>query len=156
MKTPVLLMVYIKPETTIKVVEKLKEINARKIYVSINIPPDNNTKDIKKNLEVKKIIQNINWNCKIFIKLRKKHVSAYISYRDAFNWFFKKEKEKIVLEDDTVPNKSFFMFCDKMLKRYRNNNKISQICGSSFINEKVKKESSYFYSNYTLCWGYAT
>ena len=48
MKTPVLLMVYIKPETTIKVVEKLKEINARKIYVSINIPPDNNTKDIKK------------------------------------------------------------------------------------------------------------
>ena len=54
MKTPVLLMVYIKPETTIKVVEKLKEINARKIYVSINIPPDNNTKDIKKNLEVKK------------------------------------------------------------------------------------------------------
>ena len=156
MKTPVLLMVYIKPETTIKVVEKLKEINARKIYVSINIPPDNNTKDIKKNLEVKKIIQNINWNCKIFIKLRKKHVSAYISYRDAINWFFKKEKEGIVLEDDTVPNKSFFMFCDKMLKRYRNNNKISQICGSSFINQKVKRESSYFYSNYTLCWGYAT
>lgn len=156
MKTPVLLMVYIKPETTIKVVEKLKEIRARKIYISINIPPNKNKSDIKKNLEVKKIIGNINWNCKIFIKQRKNHVNAYISYRDAINWFFKREKEGIVLEDDTVPNKSFFTFCAKMLKRYRNNYKISQICGSSFINKRTKKESSYFFSNYNLCWGYAT
>ena len=48
MKTPVLLMVYIKPETTIKVVEKLKEISARKIYISINIPPNKKKSDIKK------------------------------------------------------------------------------------------------------------
>ena len=61
MKTPVLLMVYIKPETTIKVVEKLKEIRARKIYISINIPPNKNKSDIKKNLEVKKIIGNIKY-----------------------------------------------------------------------------------------------
>ena len=70
--------------------------------------------------------------------------------------FLKNEKEGIVLEDDTVPNNSFFLFCSAMLKKYRNNHKISQICGSSFKNQKFMNEPSYFFSNYNLCWGYAT
>ena len=38
MKTPILLMVYIKPQTTLKVIKRLREVKAPKIYVSINIP----------------------------------------------------------------------------------------------------------------------
>ncbi len=156
MKTPILLMVYIKPKTTIKVINRLRDIRPSKIYISINIPPKENKLDLQKNIKVKKIIKSINWKCKIFIKERKKYVNAYISYRDAINWFFKKEKEGIVLEDDTVPNKSFFIFCSKMLKRYRDDKKISQICGSSFQNQRNGKKPNYFFSNYNLCWGYAT
>ena len=95
MKTPILLMVYIKPNTTFEVVKKLREVRPTKIYISINIPPKENKLDLKKNLEVKKIIKKINWNCKIFLKERKKHVSAYISYRDAINWFLKMKKKAL-------------------------------------------------------------
>ena len=37
MNTPILLMVYIKPETTIKIIERLQDIEPKKIYISINI-----------------------------------------------------------------------------------------------------------------------
>jgi hypothetical protein len=155
MKTPILLMVYIKPETTLKVIKRLREVKVPKIYVSINIPLRNKKSEIKKNKKVIEIIKTIDWNCKIILKKRKNYVDSYTSYKEAINWFFKNEKEGIILEDDTLPNKSFFYFCENMLKIYRNNKKISQICGSSFIN-KIKSKNKYSFSNYTLCWGYAT
>ena len=155
MKTPILLMVYIKPQTTLKVIKRLREVKVPKIYVSINIPLRNNKSEIKKNKKVIEIIKTIDWNCKIILKKRKSYVDAYTSYKEAINWFFQNEKEGIILEDDTLPNKSFFYFCEKMLKIYRNDKKISQICGSSFVN-KIKSKNKYSFSNYTLCWGYAT
>lgn len=155
MKTSVLLLVYIKPETTLKVIDRLREIRPSKMYISINIPPKKNKLELKKNREVINIINSIDWKCQVFKKKRSKHVSAYRSYKEAIDWFFLNEREGIILEDDTLPNKSFFNFCEKMLRTYRYNKKISQICGSSFINESDYKEK-YFFSNYTLCWGYAT
>ena len=156
MNTPVLLLVYKKPETTKKVVEALKKACVKKLYISINIPLKKNKEEIIKNNEVVKIVKNISWNCKTNYKKRKKYVDAYTSYNEAIKWFFKNEKEGIILEDDTLPNKSFFIFCTKLLKRYRYNKKISQICGSSFLNQKKKGKADYFFSNYNLCWGYAT
>ena len=156
MRVPILLMVYIKPDTTVKIINRLKEIKPKKLYISINIPSSENKKNIKKNEKVLEILNLINWKCKIKYKKRKKNVDAYTSYRDAIRWFFKNEKEGIVLEDDTLPNKSFFIFCDKMLKKYRNEYRVSQICGSSFQNQKSNFNTNYFFSNYNLCWGYAT
>ena len=155
MNTPILLMVYIKPETTVKIIERLKIIKPTKIYISINTPLKKNSKDIIKNKKVLDVLKLIKWECKIKYKKRKKYVDAYTSYRDAIKWFFKNEKEGIILEDDTLPNKSFFTYCTKMLKKYRYDKKISQICGSSFKNFRSKDEN-YFFSNYNLCWGYAT
>jgi len=152
--TPILLMVYIKPSTTLKVINRLREIKPSKIYISINVPPKKHF-ELKKNKKVIEITKTIDWKCKIVLKKRKKHVDAYTSYKDAINWFFKNENEGIILEDDTLPNKSFFYFCEKMLKIYRNDKRISQVCGSSFINKKIT-EDKYSFSNYTLCWGYAT
>ena len=154
MKTSVLLLVYIKPSTTLQVINKLREVKASKIYISINVPPKKNKSEIIKNNKVIEIIDKIDWKCKIILKKRKKHIDAYNSYKSAINWFFKNENEGIILEDDTLPNKSFFYFCQKMLKIFKNDTRISQICGSSFINKKSKY--NYSFSNYTLCWGYAT
>ena len=60
MKTPILLMVYIKPQTTLKVIKRLREVKAPKIYVSINIPLKNKKSEIKKNKEVIDLIKTIN------------------------------------------------------------------------------------------------
>lgn len=149
-------MVYIKPETTLKVVDALRKAAVKNLYVSINTPLKNYKADIVKNNDVINIIKGINWDCKVKYKIRKKYVDAYTSYNEAIKWFFKNEGEGIILEDDTLPNKSFFLFCTKLLKKYRNNKKISQICGSSFVNQENFKEPNYFFSNYNLCWGYAT
>ncbi len=156
MNVPLLLLLYKKPETTIQVVNALKKVKPKLIYISINIPPKNKNKnDINKHNRVLKLINKIDWQCDLKIKKSKKHLNAYNSYKNAVKWFFKNEKEGIVLEDDTVPNKSFFIFCSKLLKRYRNNKKIAMICGTQFNSGIIKKES-YLFSYFPMMWGYAT
>lgn len=156
MNVAVLLLLYKRPETTVHVLNSLKKAKPKSIYISINIPPANNNEDLIKHRKVLGLLKEINWKCKLKIKKRKKHLNSYSSYKSAIKWFFENEKEGIILEDDTVPNKSFFIFCRKLLKKYKNNKKIAQICGTSFVNRKKVLNESYIFSNYSLGWGYAT
>jgi len=156
MKIPILIIVYTRPETTIQVFNSLKKVKAETIYVYQGIPnAKKNTEDYKNYLKVEKIIKDIDWDCKVKIK-KKKGVSSYDAWKLAVNWFFKNEEEGIILEDDVVPNKSFFLFCSKLLKKYRNNKNIAQICGTSFVNQGNITNESYFFSNYSIGWGWAT
>lgn len=157
MSAPVLILLYKKPKTTVQVINALKKVKPKLIYIAINIPPINKNKqdyiDYKK---VLKLLDKIDWKCDLKIKKRKKHLSPYDSYKSAINWFFKNEKEGIILEDDTVPNKSFFTFCNQMLKKYRNNNRIALISGTSFYKKENLNKETYFFSNIPFMWGYAT
>jgi hypothetical protein len=157
MNVPLLLLLYKRPNTTEQVINALKKVKPKKIYISINIPPlDKNNQDYNNYKKVLKLVDKINWKCDLNIKKRKKHLSAYNSVKNSVDWFFKNEKEGIVLEDDTVPNKSFFIFTSKLLKKYRNNKNIALICGASFYKKKKFENGSYIFSNMAHMWGYAT
>tara|TARA_A100000164_G_scaffold373316_1_gene404287 strand:- start:87 stop:1073 length:987 start_codon:yes stop_codon:yes gene_type:complete len=157
MNIPVLLILYKRPDTTTYVINSLKNVKAKLIYIVINKPPSNqNYQDYNNYKKVLKLVNEIDWGCKLVIKKRKKHFSSYDSVKSSVEWFFKNEKEGIVLEDDTVPNKSFFIICKKLLKKYRNNKRIAQISGTSFKNLSKIINHSYFFSNYAPTWGYAT
>ena len=157
MNVPVLLILYKRPETTVHVINSLKKVKAKLIYIAINKPPNNkNLQDYHNYKKILKLVAEIDWKCKLVIKKRKKYLSSYESVKSSVEWFFRNEKEGIVLEDDTVPNKSFFIFCKELLKKYRNNKQISQICGTSFVNRKKIINHSYIFSKYSPTWGYAT
>ena len=58
-----------------------------------------------------------------------------------------------------MPNKSFFKFCNLLLEKYKNDNRISQITGNNFLNYKKfrrRNNDSYSFSNFTSSWGWAT
>ena len=155
MNTAVLLIAYTRPETTIHVINALRKIKAKSIYIYHGIPKKKKCQDFENYKKVSNIIKNINWNCKLKLK-KQKDVDSYTAWKSAIKWFFENEREGIILEDDIVPNKSFFIFCTKLLKKYRHNKKIAQICGSSFINQANISNENYFFSNYSLGWGWAT
>ena len=149
MNTPILLIVYIRPETTIHVINALRKIKAQSVYIYQSIPKSKNCQDFENYNKVSNIIKNIDWNCKLKLK-KQNNVDFNTSWKSAIKWFFENEREGIILEDDIVPNKSFFIFCTKLLRRYRHNKKIAQICGSSFINQTNISNENYFFSDLTL------
>ena len=153
MKIPVLLLVYNRPNETKKVLNKLRQFKINKLFISSDGSKDN-YKDQKLYLQTQKIIKKFK-NKNVKIQILDNNYGCKIAVTKAINWFFSQVEEGIILEDDCIPNKSFFDFCKKMLKKYRYSN-IKVISGNNFLNGKVKIEEDYYFSKYNHCWGWAT
>ena len=155
-KTPILLIAFNRPEKVRLILNILKVLKPENLFISCDGPRDNNHKD--KNLceEVRLIVKNINWQCKVVYRFSKKNKTCKINVIESINWFFKHNKEGIVLEDDCIPNIHFFYYCEALLKKYRNNNKIMQVNGFSSSNQKSIDGATYYFSKLNDTWGWAT
>ena len=152
---PILLITFRRPEFTKIILQIIKKINPKILYVISDGPRNkNDNTDI---IKCRKIINGINW-CKVKKKFFKKNIGLQYIGPLSLNWVFSNEKEVIVLEDDTIPNKSFFYFCEKILNKYCNNKKISQVSGTNILNSDcvMNYSKSYFFSKYSNIWGWAT
>lgn len=154
----VLLIAFNRPENTQKVLNEILKSNPRIVYVSIDGPRNNNLNDKVNCQEVRDIVEKTLCNSltKYKILFQEENLGCKMGVYSAISWFFKNETEGIILEDDTLPNSSFFKFCEQMLVMYRNNTSIGMVCGSNLIKETYSNKSSYFFSKQTPIWGWAT
>lgn len=150
----VLLTTFNRPEVTKKALNLIINSNPKKIYIHRDGPRKNNPEDIKKCKEVENIILNAKANCPIEVSLKKENHGLNKSMNKAISWFFENEEMGIILEDDILPNKSFYKFCSELLIRYRNNPEIHLISGFNPLQEWESTESYQFMSTW-ICWGWA-
>lgn len=157
-KSPILFLIFNRPLQTNVVFEEIKKVKPLKLYLCADGPRINNKSDQVKCNEVRKIVQKIDWDCEYHVLFRDENLGCKQSVSKGIDWFFENEEEGIIIEDDIVPNETFFRFCDEMLDLYRNEKKISSICGFNPIqnNNNIEKKTSYFFSRYNDIWGWAT
>ena len=155
MKIPVLLLVYNRPKETQNILRHLENLNVKNLFISLD-GPKNNKKDKVLNSQIQKTIKLFKIkNKKIKINSFKKNYGCKIAVEKGINWFFTKVDRGIILEDDCLPTKSFFLFCKMMLKKYENT-KVKVISGNNFLKKKIKINDHYYFSNFNHCWGWAT
>lgn len=139
-----------------QVIERLRLAQPRKLYVASNGPNPAVTEDVAKVREVRAAIAAIDWDCAVSTLLRDDHLDVKNSVNEAIDWFFENESEGVILEDDCVPDLSFFRFCDELLEKYRSDTRVAAISGSSFAPDNLPVSSSYYFSKYVHVWGWAT
>ena len=155
MKSPVLLCVYKRQDTVQRIFEVLRKVKAPVLYISANAPnPAKN--EVVKCQEVLSIFDKIDWPCEVHKNIRKEHQPlAGLSLYYGISWFFEQVEEGIILEDDVLPDEDFFEYCDILLEKYRNNDKIWSITGRNSFYNPVKYAHSYYFSRFTAIWGWA-
>ncbi len=155
--TPVLFMVFNRPETTRKVLEAIRKVRPEKLYIAADGPRPNVKEDIEKCKAAREVASQVDWDCKVTKLFRDDNFGCGKGPSSAMSWFFEQEEEGIILEDDCAPSSSFFFFCAELLERYRYDTRIMEIGGTNFENPKVRgKEYSYYFSNMIYIWGWAT
>lgn len=156
LKTPILFITFNKPDATKKVFEQIRKAQPKKLFITQDGIRKNNEND-KKNCElVRNIIKKIDWNCEVKTLFREKNMGCKIAISSAIDWFFDNVEQGIILEDDCLPCSSFFSFCEEMLEKYKDNEKIAYISGSNYEQEKtINIKESYYFSKYGSCWGWA-
>ena len=154
---PVLLTCWKRPEKVLRVIEALKIISPKKIYVSCDGPNYNIIGNKEKVEETRRVLkENINWDCDLSTKFLSENNGCRKAMIKAIDWFFSNEIEGIIIEDDCLPSEEFYIFCKELLKKYRFNSDIWSISGTNFQNGQWRGAGSYYFSKYFQCWGWAT
>jgi len=153
--TPVLFMIFNRPDTTQIVFDRIKQIKPKYLYVAADGPRPDRPDEAKKCQQTRDIIKQVDWECEIHTLFRKINFGCGNSVYRAITWFFENVEEGIILEDDCVPNLSFFNYCTTLLEKYRYDTRIMHICGTTVIPQK-KTPYSYYFSKYYQVWGWAT
>ena len=121
------------------------------------MPPEKIIRKISKNATMyKKIIRKIDWDCEVSILSHDENVGHKIGTIAAIDWFFSQVNEGIILEDDCVPDHTFFAFCQELLEYYRDDKRIFMISGDNFQHGRKRTGYSYYFSRFTPVWGWAT
>ena len=157
MNVAILLLIWRRPGHTKKVIDSIRKIAPRKIYISADGHKKNDDYN-KKLVEMVReiVIKEIDWECKVMKNFSKVNKGCKNAVSDGIDWFFNYENEGIILEDDCLPSEAFYYFCSSLLEKYRNNEKIWAICGNGYQESNMDNENSYFYSRYVDIWGWAT
>lgn len=154
-KNPIVLIIFNRPECTKIIFERIKKVRPEKMYIISDGPRIENKLDFEKNLKCKKIVENIDWDCKIEKIYSEVNLGCKKRIITGLNYVFKKEEQVIILEDDCIPVDQFFKFCDWGLEKYKENKNIGIISGSNLLDYETTTKGNGF-SMYINCWGWGT
>lgn len=154
--TPILFLVFNRYDTTIRVFEKIKEIKPKKLYIAADGPRKHIEGEADKCNKVRGIAKMVDWDCEVKTLFQTENLSCGPAVSTAINWFFDNEEQGIILEDDCLPNTSFFSFCEEMLERYKHNDAIMHIGGTNFQEGTKYGAADYYFSSIAHVWGWAS
>ncbi len=151
--TPILFLTYNKTDTTKKILKKILTIKPENLIIS-----SDGGKNYNENIDILKLrnyIDNKTESLKLTKIYNNNNLGCKKSVTNAIDESFKNFKKLIILEDDTLPSFEFFLFVQRMLKLYENNNEINIVSGYNYLT-KSKSSQTHYFSRYTNIWGWGT
>lgn len=156
-KIPILFVFFNREDIALKTFAHIKDIKPHCLYLASDGPRKSmpQEKEVVESIR-KKILNLIDWPCTVNTRFLDSNIGCSLGVSSAISWMFEKEEYGIVLEDDCVPLKSFFLFVEDMLERYKDDSRIGLVAGFNPIARKIRMPFSYCFSRYKSTWGWAT
>jgi len=156
LKTPVALIIFRRPRFTERVLQAIAKVRPEKLFVIADGPRPARTDDIELCRATRALIDRVDWPCQIFKNYSDSNLGCGSRPATGISWVFDQVEEAIILEDDCVPNPTFFRFCEELLNRYRDDERVMHIGGSIYQSGLQPITDSYFFSCFNGAWGWAT
>lgn len=151
---PILFLIFNRPDTTTTVFNRIREAKPTKLYVAADGARNEKEDELCK--QTRAIIDQVDWECDVYTLFRDKNLGCKIAVSTAIDWFFQHEEQGIILEDDCLPDLTFFPFCQELLTKYQNDDRVGHIGGNCFFPNKMDNSLSYKFCSVPHVWGWAT
>src|SRR5712691_1210425 len=157
LRTPVVLIVFNRPEITAQSFAAIRAARPTQLFIIADGPRPNVSGDEEKCAATRAVVEKVDWPCQILRKFAESNLGLRRNVSEGLDWVFRQTEEAIILEDDCLPDPTFFPFCDAMLERYRDDGRIGMISGTNPSAHLAPPDGeSYFFSRYYYIWGWAT
>jgi hypothetical protein len=154
--TPVVLLVFNRPAETARVFGAIREARPAQLFIVADGPRVDHASDHALCDEVRRIVEQVDWPCEVLRNYSDKNLGCGVRPATGITWVFEQVEEAIILEDDCLPHPTFFRYCQELLERYRDDERIMHIAGNNSLVRSNKGEFSYYFSLYPHCWGWAS
>lgn len=149
-------VIFNRPDVTRTVFDKIREMKPAKLYVAADGPREGRAGERELCEQTRAIINGVDWPCDVHKLYREKNLGCGKAVSSAISWLFEHEETGIILEDDCLPNTTFFTYCETLLNKYRDDERVMMISGTSYIFDDISRQADYYFCRYYAVWGWAT
>lgn len=153
---PVCLFMFQRKDTVLRIIERISHVKPKKMYL---ISDQGRNEDEKLRVkECREAVENaINWECEIIKDYASENRGVFGNIGMGAMRVFQHEETAIFLEDDNLPEVTFFPYCKEMLERYKDNDRIVWVCGTNYLADYSNDTNdSYMFTQHLLPCGWAS
>jgi hypothetical protein len=154
---PVLILGFNRPHLMTVLIERLREVRPTRVYVAIDGSRANRPDERWSVQQCRELVASIDWTTNVRTRFGDRNLGCGLAVSSAIEWFLTSEERGIVLEDDVLPDPSFFPFCSDLLDTYVHDERVLTINGHNLAPPRVqgRPDLPYRFSTYTEMWGWA-
>lgn len=153
---PVALFLFNRPKELKAVFDAIAKIKPSTLFIIADGPRAGNIDDPQLCAKARSIVEQVDWPCDVHRQYSETNQGCRSAIPNGLDWVFSHVEKCIILEDDCVPNESFFYYCEELLNLYCDNPSIMTIGGHRYDGPDEFSSESYFFSKYPSTWGWAT
>lgn len=155
--TPVALVVFNRPDLTRTTLAALREVAPADLYVIADGPRPWQAEDPAKCAATRAVLDEVDWPCQVHRLFREHNLGCEGSIELGLDWVFSQVERAIVVEDDCVPDPTFFAYAEELLERYADDEQVMMIAGNALeVPQKLFRGDSYAFTSFSSVWGWAT
>ncbi len=157
LQTPILFCLFNRPDLTRRVFASIAAQRPSHLLVSCDGPRPNHLNDRTLIEQSRAVIDAIDWPCEVQTLYADVNVGCRKQMARAISWAFTHHEQVIILEDDCLPDPTFYNYCQLLLDRYAQTDQVMMISGDNFQDpQRRSAQASYYFSGYSHIWGWAT
>lgn len=152
---PVAIFIF-KRTKAVDVIKRIGAVKPKRLYILAD--QGRNEEEILMAEECRRLVEAaIDWDCEVIKNYADKNRGVYSNIAGGAKWVLSREKWAIFLEDDNLPEVSFFGFCEQMLRKYEDDTRILWVCGTNYLgNYQPESGDSYVFTRHMLPCGWAS
>lgn len=154
--TPILLITFNRPDHTRRVLEAIMAAQPQDLYVFQDGAREDNENDAKKCAEVRQVVEDMTngSSVRLHTNFSDRNLGCGAGPMTGIDWFFNHVEMGIVMEDDCLPHPDFFNYCEELLLKYKDDDKVRFINATLYDN-RWQCEASYDFSRYMVTGAWA-
>jgi len=154
-RTAVVLILFRRPERTARVFERIREARPSRLFLIADGPRPGEEQEARDCERARAVVESVDWPCEVVRDFSDENLGLKRRIPSGLDRVFEESTDAIILEDDCLPHPSFFRYCEELLERYRDDERVAHVSGSQLLPDPPER-ASYHFSRYVHIWGWAT